>query len=92
VGIAFAKTQGGHGSQWRTGAIMKIIAGYGTAARDAIPGLEEVIVALNEQCDRNEFPKGELNEQRISAVQDAIRVIQSATTQPELRTIGANPR
>jgi hypothetical protein len=92
AGVVLAKTQGGHGSQKRTGEIMKIITGYGTAARDAIPGLEEVIVAFNEQCDRNEFPKGELNEQRIRAVQDAISVIKSATTQPELRTIGANPR
>ena len=92
AGVVFAKTQGGHGSQKRTGEIMKIIAGYGTAARDAIPGLKEVIVAFNEQCDRNEFPKGELNEQRIRAVEDAIKVIGSATTQPELRTIGANPR
>jgi hypothetical protein len=92
LGVIFAKTQGGHGSQKRTGEIMKIIAGYGTAARDAIPGLEDVIVAFNEQCDRNEFPKGELNEQRISAVRDAIKVIQSATTQPELRTIVASTR
>ncbi len=92
AGVIFAKTQGGHGSQWRTAAIMKIIAGYGTAARYAIPGLQEVIVDLNAQCDRNEFPKGELNEQRISAVQDAIRAIESATTHPELRTIGASSR
>jgi hypothetical protein len=92
AGVVLAKTQGGHGSQKRTGDIMTIITGYGTAARDAIPGLEEVIVAFNEQCDRNEFPKGELNEKRIRAVQDAISAIKSATTQPELRTIGANPR
>jgi HEAT repeat protein len=92
AGVILAKTQGGHGSQKRTGDIMTIITGYGTAAHDAIPGLEEVIVAFNEQCDRNEFPKGELNEKRIRAVQDAISVIKSATTQPELRTIGANPR
>ena len=92
AGVILAKTQGGHGSQKRTGDIMTIITGYGTAAHDALPGLEEVIVAFNEQCDRNEFPKGELNEKRIRAVQDAISVIKSATTQPELRTIGANPR
>ena len=92
VGVVLAKTQGGHGSQKRTGEIMKIIAGYGTAASDAIPGLEEVIVAFNEQCARNEFPNGELNDQRIRAVEDAIRVIKSADTQPELRTIVANPR
>lgn len=55
---------------------------YGTAAREAIPGLTELIVALNEQCE-----KGELNNRRVSAVQDAIKAIEIATQRPGLRRI-----
>ena len=43
MGVLFAKTQGGHGSESRTGEIMKEIVGYGTAARSAIPELKELI-------------------------------------------------
>lgn len=60
---------------------------YGTAAREAIPGLTELIVALNEQCEKGEFPKGELNNRRVSAVQDAIKAIEIATQRPGLRRI-----
>jgi hypothetical protein len=87
AGIVFAKTQGGHGSENRTGEIMKEIVSYGTAARAAIPGLKEVIVDLNAQCKRGEYPAGELNNRRIGAVEDAIKAITAATTQPELKTI-----
>ncbi len=87
AGVEFAKTQGGHGSQKRTGEIMKEIVSYGSAARGAVPGLKELIVSLNEQCARGEFPKGELNNRRISDVEDAIKAIEAATTQPELRSI-----
>lgn len=87
AGVHFAKTQGGHGSESRTGEIMKRIVTYGTAAREAIPGLRELIVSLNEQCDKGEFPKGELNDRRVNAVKDAIKSIEAATTQPELRNI-----
>lgn len=88
AGVHFATTQGGHGSESRTGEIMKRIVTYGTAAREAIPGLRELIVALNEQCEKGQFPKGELNDRRINAVQDAIQSIEAATTQPDLRSIG----
>jgi len=87
VGVIFAKTQGGHGSESRTGEIMKGIMGYGTAARQAVPGLKELIVALNDQCKRGEFPGGELNNRRVTAVEEAIKTIEAATTQPELRSI-----
>ena len=66
---------------------MKEIVSFGSAARGAVPGLRELIVAFNEQCARGEFPKGELNNQRVNAVEDAIKTIESATTQPELRSI-----
>ncbi|MEI7729374.1 MAG: DUF6288 domain-containing protein [Verrucomicrobiota bacterium] len=87
VGVIFAKTQGGHGSEKRTGEIMKEIVSYGTAARPVIPALKELIVALNEQCKRGEFPAGELNNRRVTAVQEAIKAIETATTQPALRSI-----
>lgn len=87
AGIIFANTQGGHGSESRTGEIMKEIVSYGTAAREALPALRELIVALNEQCKRGEFPAGELNNRRVTAVKEAIKAIEAATTQPELRTI-----
>lgn len=86
AGILFAKTQGGHGSESRTGEIMKEIVTYGTAAREAVPALKELIVALNDQCKRGEFPTGELNNRRITAVEAAIKSIEAATTHPELRT------
>jgi hypothetical protein len=92
VGVHFAKTQGGHGSESRTGEIMKRIMTYGTAAREAIPGLRELIVELNEQCEKGVFPKGELNDRRVNAVKDAIKSIEAAITQPELRSIGPAPK
>jgi hypothetical protein len=87
AGVLFAKTQGGHGSENRTGEIVKELVGYGTAAREAIPGLRELIVAFNEQCKQGKFPAGELNNRRVGAVEKAIQAIEAATTQPELRSI-----
>ena len=87
LGVLFAKTQGGHGSENRTGVIMKEIAKYGTAAKPAIPELKELIAQFNAECDRREYPKGELNDRRVNAVQDAIKAIEAATDHPELRSI-----
>ena len=88
AGVVFAKTQGGHGSESRTAEVMKLIASYGSAARGAIPGLKELIKEFDEQTARNEFPR-DLNGMRTSAVEETIRIIESATTQPELKTIAA---
>jgi Family of unknown function (DUF6288)/Concanavalin A-like lectin/glucanases superfamily/Domain of unknown function (DUF2341)/HEAT repeats/Carbohydrate esterase, sialic acid-specific acetylesterase len=90
AGVVFAKTQGGHGSQTRTGEIMKQIASYGSAARDAIPGLKELVKQFDAEAARNQFPK-DLNVQRTSAVNDTIKFIESATQQPELKMITAVP-
>ncbi|MEI6604994.1 MAG: DUF6288 domain-containing protein [Verrucomicrobiota bacterium] len=87
--VIFAKTQGGHGSQKRTGEIMKELLPYGTAARDALPGLKELIVHFNTECAEGHFPKGAINQVRLDAVEDTIKAIEAATTQPELRSIGA---
>ncbi|MHB1036916.1 MAG: DUF6288 domain-containing protein [Pirellulales bacterium] len=87
AGVIFATTQGGHGSESRTGEIMKELVDYGTAAREAIPGLRKLIVYLNDQCRKGEFPAGELNNRRVTAVEEAIKAIEAATTQPELRSL-----
>jgi hypothetical protein len=92
LGVLFAKTQGGHGSENRTGEIMKEIAKYGSAAKPAIPELKALVVELNAQCDRGEFPKGELNNRRVNAVEAAIKSIEAATSQPELRSIKMNSK
>jgi HEAT repeat protein len=84
--IDLAKTQGGHGSETRTGVIMKIIEGYGAAAKPYIPALREVIAFLNKEAAAGAFPPS-LNEVRVAAVENAIRTIEAATTQPELRSI-----
>jgi len=88
VGVLFARTQGGHGSESRTGVIMKEIMSYGSAAREALPGLKELIVFFNAQCKKGEFPAGELNNRRIAAVEEAIKAIEAAKDHPELRSIG----
>jgi hypothetical protein len=87
AGVMFAKTQGGHGSESRTGEIMKEIMSYGAAARGVLPELKELIVQFNAQCQRGEFPAGSLNNRRVAAVEEAIKAIEAATTQPELRSI-----
>ena len=84
--IGLAMTQGGHGSETRTGQIMKIIIGYGAAAKPQIPALKDLIVSLNREAERGEFPSS-LNKDRVRAVEDAIQLIEAATTQPELRSI-----
>jgi hypothetical protein len=87
AGVIFAKTQGGHGSQKRTGEIMKEIVSYGSATREAVPGLRELIVFFNDQCNAGGFPKGPLNQTRLDSVEHAILAIEAAQDQPELRSI-----
>jgi hypothetical protein len=84
--VGLARTQGGHGSETRTGEIMKIIISYGAAAKPQIPALKELIVMFDQETAAGAFPSG-LNKDRTGAVEDAIRAIESATTQPELRSI-----
>jgi HEAT repeat protein len=81
-----AFTQGGHGSESRTGEIMKIISSYGKAGKPQIPALRKVIENFNRDTERGDFP-GSLNLVRVGAIEDTIRAIESTTTQPELRSI-----
>ena len=71
---------------------MKLLVSYGTAAREAVPGLRELIVAFNAEVAAKNFPGGETNAKRVNAVEDAIKTIEAATTQPELRSISATPK
>ncbi len=87
AGVQFAKTQGGHGSENRTGEIMKEIIPYGAAAKPVIPALQELIAMFNEEVAQQKYPGGALNHRRVGAVEDAIKAIQEATTQPEMKRI-----
>ena len=89
AGVILAKTQGGHGSEKRTKEIMKLVVSYGSAAREAIPALKELIVHFNDECKAGGFPKGPINQQRLDAVEEAIKAIEAAKTQPELRTLAS---
>jgi hypothetical protein len=83
--VGLAKTQGGHGSESRTGEIMKIIASYGSAAKPQIPALRKLIASLNAEVENKEFP-GDLNKLRVGAVEEAIKSIEAATEHPPLRS------
>jgi hypothetical protein len=87
AGVLIARTQGGHGSETRTGEIMKELAGYAAAARDAVPRLEELITFFSAECAAGGFPKGPLNDKRIDAVKAAIAAIESSAESPPLRTL-----
>ena len=87
AGVAYAKTQGGHGSESRTGEIMQELVKYGSAAKGAIPGLRELIDQFNEEAKAGKFPGGDFNKRRTIPVEEAIKAIEAATTHPELRTI-----
>ncbi len=84
--VMFAKTQGGHGSESRTGEIMKELVAYGTAAREALPGLGELIVQFDTECKNGQFPD-DCNRQRVASVKEAIAAIEAAKDEPELRSI-----
>ncbi|MFM7206239.1 MAG: DUF6288 domain-containing protein [Planctomycetaceae bacterium] len=85
--LTLARTQGGHGSESRTGEIMHELASFGAAAQPAVPALRELIESFEAQAEAEEFPEGPLNEQRIEAVRDAIRMIEAAEDAPPLRSI-----
>lgn len=86
AGIEFAKTQGGHGSEHRTGEIMKEIMTYGKAAQPIIPKLKELKDQFNEETTSGHFPP-DANKLRIASIDEAIASIEAATTQPDLRSI-----
>ncbi len=90
--VGLAKTQGGHGSESRTGEIMQMITGYGSAAKPQIPALRKLIASLNAEVERGEFPGGELNNRHVGDVEKAIKSIEAAESHPPLRSIKSAPR
>jgi hypothetical protein len=84
--VGLAITQGGHGSENRTGEIMKMVTGYGSAAKPQIPALRELIASFNAEVERREYPGGELNNRRVGAVEEAIKSIEGAKDHPPLRS------
>lgn len=83
--VGLAKTQGGHGSESRTGEIMEMITGYGSAAKPHIPALRELITSLNAEVERGDFPN-DLNKRRVGAVEEAIKAVEAAKDHPPLRS------
>ncbi|MEI6676354.1 MAG: DUF6288 domain-containing protein [Verrucomicrobiota bacterium] len=85
--LIVAKNQGGHGSETRTGEIMKDLVSYGKAAKVMLPQLKELIAQFNDDCKTGGFPEG-CNTPRVTSVEQAIQTIEAATTQPDMRSIG----
>ena len=83
VSVTFAQTQSRHGSESRTGEIMKELLRYGTAANEVLPDLKKLIVQYQGETDFPDWAR----KQKIASVEAAIKSIEATTTQPELRTI-----
>jgi hypothetical protein len=85
--VHLAWTQGGHGSENRTGDIMKELVRYGAAAKPVIPRLKELVEEFHRQVREGRFPGGELNARRVRAVEEAIGAIESAEDAPAMRDL-----
>jgi len=66
---------------------MKELTGYGKAAREIVPDLKALIVQFNTECGNDQFPE-DCNKLRVESVRKAIKAIEAAKNQPELRSIG----
>ena len=87
AGMTLARTQGGHGSESRTGEIMQALVGYGAAARGVVRRLAELIEFFGAEVAAGGFPAGPLNDRRIDAVRAAIAAIEAAEGMPHLRSL-----
>jgi hypothetical protein len=77
----------GPGNPWasesRMGEIMKALTRYGSAAKELLPELRELATYCRNEPD---FPD-DCKKQKTQAVEDAIKAIEAATDQPQLRSI-----
>ncbi len=85
VAVKFAATQSNHGSENRMGEIMKELLGYGAAAKVVLPDLKKLVIQSNTDPDFPDWAK----ERRTASVVEAIKALEAATDQPELRSIGS---
>ena len=51
-----------------------------------LPALSELIASFNAEVERREVPGGELNNRRVGAVEEAIKMIEAAKDHPPLRS------
>jgi len=81
--VKFARTQSQHASQERTGVILKLLESYGVAAQKVLPELREFL----EYCQTEpNFPEW-ARKQKAASVAAAIRSIEAATEQPQLKSL-----
>ena len=89
VSLKFAQTQSAHGSENRMGEIMKELLRYGTAAQVVLPELRDLVVTCQKEVDFPDWAK----KMKIASVETAIKALEAAKDQPELRSIGlAQPK
>ncbi|MBL8895997.1 MAG: DUF2341 domain-containing protein [Planctomycetes bacterium] len=81
--LQYARRQNSWASEIRMPVLMKHVASYGRAAQPFLPELRELAAYFRVEPD---FPE-HCRQQKVSAVEEAIRTIEAATTQPELRRI-----
>ena len=82
--VRYATTQGDWASENRTPVIMAALKSYGSAAKETLPALRDLVATWSIATD---FPD-DCNKKRLDAVEDAIRAIGAATDAPALRTLG----
>ena len=82
VSLKFAGSQSPHGSESRTGEIMKLLLSYGKAAQSMIPDLKKLIIQFEQEEDFPDWAK----RQKIDSVKAAIEALQATTEQPKLRS------
>ncbi|MCY3022284.1 MAG: DUF6288 domain-containing protein [Planctomycetota bacterium] len=79
----YARNQTDWGSENRTPILMAELKTYGAAARDVVPALQDLVAVWKSKRD---FPDN-CNKKRIAAVEEAIKAIEEAKDQPQLRSI-----
>jgi hypothetical protein len=86
IGLLYAQTMANHSSERRMGDLMKVLAGYGTAAKRIVPDLRELVAQIHADPDFPDWAK------KIKAqhVLDGIAAIEAATDQPELIRFATN--
>lgn len=82
--VRYARTQDDWASEHRTPVIMAALKTYGSAAKEVLPALRDLVAMWRIPTD---FPD-DCNRKRMDAVVDAIKYIEAAREAPPLRSIG----